>query len=87
MNNAIPKKNWLSGDITAGVEPPPITLIKSESTLMNMESEYVKINRWRNPASATPETYETKLVLFENVKPEDYFSLFIISINILKQHV
>ena len=37
MKNISAKKNWLSGDITDHVEPPPTPLVKSESKLTKKE--------------------------------------------------
>ena len=74
--NVSTKRNWLSGDINGHVENLPINLIKEEKSGSKKEGEYVKAKLWRNTASSTSKTYEVKLALFENEKPEELF-LFI----------
>ena len=66
------KENWLSGEIIACVEPPPIPLIKAEQAGVKKESDYNKVKPRRNPASSTSKTYEVKLALFENREPEEF---------------
>ena len=70
QKNVISKKKRLLGEIAVYVEPPQISLIKTEQVWSKKESDYAKVKLRRNPASETYETYEVKLVLFENVEPE-----------------
>ena len=66
------RKNWLSWEVTAGVEPPPITLINVEQEEVKKESDYFKLKILGDPASATSKTYELKLALFGKDEPEEF---------------
>ena len=56
--------------IIACVELPPTPFIKTEQVLFKKERYYINLKLLRDPASETSETYEIKLALFKNGKPE-----------------
>ena len=66
MNNVSANKYWLSGDITARFEPPPITSIKMEHIGFKIYGDYFNVHIFRNHASTTSKIYEVKLEFFEN---------------------
>ena len=73
INNTSIKKNWLSEEIIACVEPPNIPLIEEEPVVIKKDSNYVKVKLCRNLVSSTSETYKAKLSLIDNSDPEDLF--------------
>ena len=51
MKNQI-NPNWLSADVQAHIEIPPIKFAKTEDN-EELKTNIIKVNMWRNPASAT----------------------------------
>ena len=70
----IGNKKWLNVDVQACIEPPPILLIK-ETTGKVEECNIIKINMRQYPASAIYDTYELKVQMFENGKPEEFLQM------------
>ena len=66
MNNS---PVWLSAEVQADINPPPIPLINKEPPEAN-EYDIIKINVRRNPLDAASETYKMKIVTFDNGQPE-----------------
>ena len=66
--------NWLSADVQARIEPPPIPLIK-----VGIEEErasyMINVKIRRNPATAMSETYNMNVSTFEDGQPEEFFTL------------
>ena len=67
MNNQI-NPNWLSTDVQARIDPPPIPFANMEET-EECHTNTIKVNMKRNPESATSETHKRKMKIFENVQP------------------
>ena len=61
--------NWISADLQARINLPPIMLAKQEEP-EELTCDIIKLKIRRNPASAWPETYKFKMTVFENFKPE-----------------
>ena len=61
--------NWLSADVQAHIEPPPIPLNRAAADTVK-ECDIIKIKMRRDPASATSDMYKLKIEMFENGKPE-----------------
>ena len=68
------KPNWLSVGVQARINPPPIPLKRAAPETVK-ECDIIKINIWWDPASATSETYEMKLAVLENGKPEEFLKI------------
>ena len=67
MNNQI-NQNWLSTDVQARIEPPPIPFANMEET-EECHTNTIKVKMQHNPESATSETQKRKMKIFENVQP------------------
>ena len=55
---------WLSADMQARIEPPPITLIKLEVD-DDRTTNIIKVKMRRNPSPPTSETYSINMNTFE----------------------
>ena len=65
---------WLSADIQAGVEPPPIPLIKLE--LDDERTIYIiKVKMRRNISLAASKTYNINMNTLDDGQPEEFLSL------------
>ena len=62
--------NWMSAEIQAQSEPPPIPLTK-EHEEEEFVSHVLKVKMWRNPAWTTSKTYMLKTAVFENGQLEE----------------
>ena len=65
---------WISAEVQARIEPPPIPLIKKEPPESN-EYAIIKIKMHQNPLDAASETYTLKIVTFEHGQPEEFLKL------------
>ena len=65
---------WLSAEVQARIEPPPILLINKDPPEAN-EYEILKINMRQNSSDAALETYELNIVTFEHGQPEEFLQL------------
>ena len=77
------KKNWLSGDITALLESPPIPLIKLESTVTKKYLDCTKVNLFSNTTSGMSESYKKSWNCLITVNQNNSFSSFVISRKLL----
>ena len=59
---------WISAEVQASIKPPPIPLIKKEPDDVN-GYDINKIKMCWNLYGADSETYELKIVKFEQVQP------------------
>ena len=60
---------WLSAEVQARIEPPPIPLVKKEPDKVN-EYDIINIKMRQNPSDADSEKYELKIVTFDHGQPE-----------------
>ena len=60
---------WLSADMQARIEPPPITLIKLEVD-DDRTTNIIKVKMRRNPSSAASEMYNVNMNTFDDGQPE-----------------
>ena len=63
--------SWLSADVQARIEPPPIPLIKVELE-EERTSKIIRVKIRINPDSSMSETYEFKMARLKNGQPEDF---------------
>ena len=63
--------SWISSEIQAQIEPPPIPIVKNEPVEVN-KYDIIKINMHWNPYSTESETYELKIVTFDHGQPEEF---------------
>ena len=66
MKDISTKKNWLSVNIQAFVEPPTIPLMNNNQEFNNSESYYIKAELHRNTASSDSYMYKYKVAMFQN---------------------
>ena len=62
--------NWLSADVQAHIDPPPIPFTKKED-MDEHQTNIIKVKRQHNPLSATLKTYELQTNILENGQPEE----------------
>ena len=60
---------WLSAEVQARIEPPPIPLVKKEPDKVN-EYDIININMRKKTSNTDSETYKLKTVNFEHGQPE-----------------
>ena len=59
---------WLSADMQARIDPPPIPLLKVEVG-GDRTTHIIKVNMWRNSSSAASETYNVNMNTFDDGQP------------------
>ena len=66
---------WLSDDMQAHIEPPPIPLIKVE-VHDDRTAHIIKVKMRRNPSSEASETYNVIMNMFDVGQLNEFLSLF-----------
>ena len=75
MKNVSQKKGWSRGAVQMHLDPPPITIIKSNNNV-KLDKYCVKTKLRSDPTSEKSDLYDFKMSLFDNGYPE-VFLLFI----------
>ena len=65
---------WLSSDMQASIELPPIPIFKLE-VYDDCTTYIIKVNVRRNPSSAASKTYNVNMNTFDDGQPEKFRSL------------
>ena len=60
--------NWLSEDVQARIETPPIPLNRMVAETVK-ECDITRIKMHHDPAATDSETYKLNISMFNNVKP------------------
>ena len=61
---------WISADVQAHIQLPPIPLIKVETEELNA-THIIKIKVQRKPSQAILETYKITMSIFDNIQPDN----------------
>ena len=67
---------WLSTDIQARIETPPIPIINLEVD-DDCTTQIIKIKMQRNPSSVASKMYNANMNTVDNGRPEEFLSLLI----------
>ena len=65
---------WLSDDMQANIDHPPIPLIKFELD-GDRTTHIIKVKMRRNPSSVASETYKVNMNTLDDGQPEEFLSL------------
>ena len=60
---------WISADMQARIDPPPIPLIKLEVD-DDRTTHIIKVKMRRNPSSVASKTYNININMFDDGQPE-----------------
>ena len=61
--------SWISAEVHARIEPPPIPLVKKGPNKVN-EYDTIKIKMLQNLSDTDSETYKLKILTLEHGEPE-----------------